>query len=228
MRKTAVAGPGPSVSHQVAESHKRDFWIKENLKHKAPHFRLRKCGRIVNGIAKSRQCDLLDVGCGPATLSSVLHENIHYYGLDLAIQTPADNLLEVDILKAPIAFGNMKFDIVVAQGLFEYLGSEQSLKLREIAQILRENGAFVVSYTNFGHRDTRLFEAFSNVQPLSAFKQDLARSFRILKSFPTSYNWHGGQPSRKIAMAVNMPVVPAIPVVSAKLAVEYFFICSKQ
>ncbi len=226
MRKSAVAGPGPSVSQRIAESHKRDFWIRENLKHVSPHFRLRKCGRIVNAIAQGRKCDLLDIGCGPATLRSVLADNIRYYGIDLAIHIPADYLLEVDILKAPIAFGTMTFDIVVAQGVFEYVGSQQAEKLGEIAEILRPDGTFIVTYTNFAHRDSRMFEAYSNIQPLRDFKQDLARYFRIRRSFPTSHNWHGGQPWRRTPMAVNRPITPTIPVVSRKLAVEYFFICS--
>ncbi len=219
---------GPIISQQIAESHKRDFWIKENQKSALPYFRLRKCGRIVAAIAGGREGDLLDVGCGTATLMCLLPENIHYFGIDIAIHNPADNLREADILQTPIAFDDMKFDLVVAQGLFEYVGSQQSEKFREIAQVLRPDGTFIVSYTNFGHRDSRAFEAYSNIRPLRDFRADLDRSFRIRRSFPAAHNWYGGQPRGRAAVAVNMPVTANIPFFSPKLAVEYFFVCSAR
>lgn len=210
---------------KVAEAHKRDFWIKENRKHIPPHFRLRKCARIVNAVARGRTCDLLDVGCGPATLASLLDKRISYYGVDIAIQEPAPNLREADILRESVAFGDMSFDIVVAQGLFEYMAGRQSQKFGEIARILRENGTFIVSYTNFSHRDTRLFKAFSNVRTVQSFQQDLERYFRIERRFPGSHNWHGGQPTRGVIMAANRYVNLDIPFLSPKLAVDYFFVC---
>lgn len=222
----AVAWPKREVApSQIAETHKRDFWIKENQKHIVAHFRLRKCARIVNAVARGRECDLLDVGCGPATLMHLLDKGINYYGIDLAIHTPAANLRETDILKAPIAFDDMSFDIVVAQGLFEYMAALQSQKFSEIARILRKNGTFIVTYTNFSHRDTSLFEAFSNVQRIRSFQQDLERYFRVQRRFPASHNWHAGQPARKIIVAANKYVNVDIPILSPKLAVEYFFVC---
>ena len=217
-----------SARADVAESHKRHFWIEENKKHIPAHYRLRKTGRIVNALAGSRNCDLLDVGCGPATLRTVLRPNIHYHGIDIALQAPAPYLLEMDILKGPIKFGDRRFDIIVAQGLFEYLGHVQSQKFKEIAGLMTDHGKFVVTYTNFGHRAKHFFEAFSNVQPMADFREELARHFTIERSFPTSYNWHGGQPTRKLLMAANMHLTVDIPVIAPKLAVEYFFICSRR
>jgi SAM-dependent methyltransferase len=218
----------PEKAEQIAGSHKREFWIKENQKHVPAHYRLQKCARIVRRIAGSRQCDLLDVGCGPATLMSVLPENVRYAGIDIAIRNPAPNLLESDILQAPIRFGDQKFDVVVAQGLFEYLGAHQSEKLGEIAGLLREHGKFVVTYTNFSHRARQIFEAFSNVQPPGDFRQDLARYFAVDRYFPASHNWHGGQPTRAAIKAANMRLNANIPLISPRLAVEYFFICSPR
>lgn len=212
-------------SSKIAEAHKYDFWIKENRKHIPPHFRLRKCARIVNGVARGRTCDLLDVGCGPATLASLLDKSISYYGVDIAIQEPAPNLREADVLSEPVAFGDMSFDIVVAQGLFEYMAGRQSQKFGEIERILRENGTFIVSYTNFSHRDARLFKAFSNVRTVQSFQQDLERYFRVERRFPGSHNWHGGQPTRGVIMAANRYVNLDIPFLSPKLAVDYFFVC---
>lgn len=215
----------PATPREIAEAHDREFWRKENQKHIAPHFRLRKCARVVNAIAGGRECSLLDVGCGPGTLMSVLNENIHYYGLDFALHASAANLREVDILSAPISFYGMKFDIVVAQGLFEYVGSAQSQKFSEIAQLLREDGTFVVSYTNFSHRDSRPFKAFSNIQTLREFRQELERYFTVRRRIPCSHNWHGGQPRRRLVMGVSMRVNAHVPFFSPRLAVDYFFVC---
>ena len=219
--------PGSSAG-SIADSYKRDFWIKENLKHAEPHYRLQKTARLINRIADGRPCDLLDLGCGPATLMRMLQDNIHYYGIDIAIHDLAPNLLEADILQAPIRFGDRRFDIVVAQGLFEYVGGFQAAKFAEIAQLLNEGGTFVVTYTNFGHRSKHVFEAFSNVQPFAAFRDSLSRYFTLKRVFPTSHNWYGGQPRRGLVKAANMHLNMNIPVLSPRLAVEYFFICSPR
>jgi SAM-dependent methyltransferase len=212
----------------VADSHKRDFWIQENKKHSPAHYRLRKTGWVVNQVAGSGERDLLDVGCGPATLATVLRPGINYHGIDIAIQEPAPNLIELDILKQPITFGDRRFDLVVGQGLFEYLADKQSEKFAEIADLLTADGKFVVTYTNFGHRAKYVFKAFSNVQPIADFRGDLARQFTIERQFPTSYNWNGGQPVHKLLQAANMNLTANIPVVGPKLAVEYFFVCSRR
>jgi len=216
------------VSESIANAYKRDFWIEENKKHAAAHYRLRKTARIINAVAGDSECDLLDVGCGPATLMRCLRPNIHYYGIDLAIHDPAPNLIEADILERPIRFGDRRFDIVVAQGLFEYVGTSQSRKFGEIARLLNERGKFVVTYTNFNHRDTHIFEAFSNVRSLGDFRQDLARWFAIDRCFPISHNWHGGQPTRKLVMAANMNLNVNVPGISPRLGVDYLFICSRR
>ena len=220
-------GPGESI-RSIADSYKRDFWIKENLKHARPHYRLQKTARIVNRIAPGSGCDLLDVGCGPATLMHLLRDGINYYGIDIAIHSPAPNLIEADILKTPIKFGDRRFDIIVAQGLFEYVGDFQETKFAEIAQLLTEGGRFIVTYTNFGHRSKYIFEPFSNVRPFADFRESLGRYFTISRIFPTSHNWHGGQPRRPLVMAANMHVNVNIPVLSPRLAVEYFFVCSPR
>jgi SAM-dependent methyltransferase len=219
---------GQGTRAGVAESHKRDFWIQENKKHTPAHYRLRKTGLVVNRVAGTGERDLLDVGCGPATLATVLRPGINYHGIDIAVQRPAPNLLELDILKQPIVFGGRRFGIVVAQGLFEYMADKQSRKFAEIADLLTSDGKFIVTYTNFGHRARHVFEAFSNVQPMADFRADLARHFTIDRAFPTSYNWNGGQPGHKLLQAVNMGITTSIPVIGPKLAVEYFFICSRR
>ena len=93
--------------------YQRDFWSTENLKFRQPHYRMEKAVRIITDFARGRECDLLDIGCGPATLMHMLPSNIHYYGIDIAIQEPAPNLSETDIVKAPIRFADKTFDIVM-------------------------------------------------------------------------------------------------------------------
>jgi SAM-dependent methyltransferase len=222
------ANDGGPTREGTADLYKRDFWIKENQKHIPAHYRLQKSARIINDIAGHRERDLLDVGCGPATLMRLMQPNIHYHGIDIAIHDPASNLVEADILEKPIRFADKRFDIVAALGLFEYAGTSQEEKFSEIAQLLTEGGRFVLTYTNFEHRDKHIFEAFSNVQLFGEFRQSLARYFTVDRYFPTSYNWHGSQPSRPLLKAVNMHVRANVPVIGPRLAVEYFFICSRR
>ena len=204
----------------------RDFWSKENLQFAQAHFRMEKAVRIINGITRGREADLLDVGCGPAALRHLLGENIHYYGIDIAIHDPAPNLIEADFLKTPIEFGGKMFDLVVAQGVFEYVGAFQSQKLAEISSVLTDNGKLIVSYWNFGHRDRRVYPVFNNVQSMTQFRAALTRYFSIDRSFPVGHNWRQHEPGRKALGAAQMWVNTNIPFISPALAVEYFFICS--
>src|ERR1041385_6727346 len=107
------------MSETKGKLYKRDFWITENLRYAKPHFRLAKAARIINSLAEGRQCSLLDVGCGPATLMHLLRENIQYHGIDIAIQSPSPNLRQIDLTQQPIAFDDQAFDIIIAQGFFE-------------------------------------------------------------------------------------------------------------
>lgn len=211
----------------VEKYYKRDFWAAENLKYLKPHFRLAKAARIVNRIAGTRRCDLLDVGCGPATLAREINSNIDYYGIDIAIQNPAPNLLQEDFLSCPIQFGDRQFDIIVAQGVFEYVGSYQEQKLAEIHRLLRKGGKFLASYVNFDHIHKFIYEPYSNVQSLSEFRESLKRHFRVDRCFPTSYGWHHREPERDdLKRAIQMRINVDIPLLGRRLGVEYFFICS--
>jgi SAM-dependent methyltransferase len=207
---------------------KRDFWRAEGEKFVEPHYRLRKAARIVTACAGERECDLLDLGCGPGTLMRVLPPTIHYYGIDLAIRDPAPNLLESDLIENPIAFGDHRFDIVLAQGLFEYLEDAQERKLAEVAKILKPRGTFVVSYTNFCHRRTELYWQYSNIRASGEFRRSLEQFFIVDRQIPASHNWYHGQPARRLNMALNMHVNVRIPLLSERLAVEYFFVCSSR
>jgi SAM-dependent methyltransferase len=210
----------------TARYYTRDFWRNENLKFVKSHFRMERAARIINAMARGKESDLLDVGCGPAALMHLLDENIHYYGIDIAIHEPAPNLIEADFLDTPIKFGERPFDIILAQGVFEYVGTFQSQKLAEISKLLAYDGKFIVSYWNFGHRDKRVYPVFNNIQSYSQFRKSLSRYFTIDDSFPVGHNWHQREPGRRFMKAAQMHANVNIPVISPMLAVEYFFICS--
>lgn len=206
--------------------YKKDFWRAENLKYSRPHLRMEKVSQIVNKLAGDRDCTLLDVGCGPATLQTLLRPNVQYNGIDIAIQAPAPNLLEADIIEAPISFGGRTFDIVVAQGFFEYVGEHQSRKFAEIARLLNPGGVFIASYVNFDHRHPEVYWPYSNVLAFSDFSRSLGEHFTIRRCFPTSYNWNHWEPSQKLVRAVNMRINMNIPLVGPVLAVQYLVLCT--
>ena len=215
-------------ARSAVQNYGRDFWSKENLKFSQPHYRMQKALRIINNIARGQPCDLLDIGCGPAALMHLLPPTIHYHGIDIAIQDPAPNLLSTDILRAPIAFAGQKFDIIIAQGVFEYLPEVQSQKFAEIAQLLRPGGTFIVTYWNYAHRNAKVYHAHTNVQPFGDFRRDLEQQFSIDRFFPASHNWYHGSPSWRLNRALNMRININIPVISPLLGVEYFIVCSPR
>jgi SAM-dependent methyltransferase len=217
-----------SRADSAARYYKKDFWSKESLTYSQPHYRLEKSARIINRLARGRECTLLDVGCGPATLMRLVTPNIQYHGIDIVIHEPTANLMEGDLLESPIRFGDKRFDIILAQGFFEYAGDFQAQKFAEIARLLNENGTFIVSYGNFSHRHTRIYWPYNNVQAIGDFRQSLSNHFRINRILPTAHNWNHSEPNRKLVKAVNMHVNVNIPFVTPMLAVEYFFICSSR
>jgi SAM-dependent methyltransferase len=226
MDERAAQGKGQSQADGAVRYYKRDFWGTENLKYAEPHFRMRKVARVVSGAARGRECDLLDVGCGPGTLGRLMPPSVHYHGIDIAIPDPAPNLIEMDIIDSPINFRDMRFDLVVAQGMFEYVGEFQSQKFAEIRDLLKSDGKFILTYQNFAHRQQEIYWPYSNVQQPGDFRRDLSRFFKIERSFPVSHNWSHSQPNRKFMKALQARRNINIPVLSALLAVDYFYICS--
>ena len=208
--------------------YKKDFWREENLKYVRPHFRMEKVSGLINRMAAGKERTLLDVGCGPASLMSLLQPNIQYYGIDIAIQNPAPNLMEADLIEEPIRFGDRQFDIVLAQGFFEYVGKFQSQKFAEIAELLNDDGVFIATYVNFDHRHRDIYEPYSNVQPFRDFRKSLAEHFKIQRFYPTSYHWNHWEPSRKLIRAANMRINVNIPIIAPVLGVQYILICSAR
>jgi SAM-dependent methyltransferase len=207
---------------------RRKVWDEESHKFATPYFRLEKAARMAGAIAGGRDADLLDIGCGPATLARLLDPGIAYHGIDIAIQEPTPNLIELDFLEQPIAFGAKTFDIVVAMGVFEYTAGRQDEKLAEIRRTLKSTGKFLVSYTNFGHRKPNIYHLYNNVRPLREFRASLSRHFVIDRHFPTSYNWNHGQPNKRFLRTAQRHLNLNVPLIGPTLAVEYCFICSPR
>jgi len=228
MEDQETIGKATQSHSDNARRYKRDFWATENREFAEPHFRLNKVARIVREMVGEKECDLLDLGCGPSTFAHLVPENVHYHGIDIAIHDPAPNLIEMDLLETPIDFRGMKFDLVLAQGLFEYLGDRQRQKFAEIRALLKDDGKFFVTYMNFAHRQKNLYHAYSNVQEPEVFRRDLERYFTIDRVFPGAYNWNHTMPSRRLMKKAQARFDVNIPFLSPILAVDYFYICSPR
>ncbi len=161
----------------------------------------------------------------PRRWLSSCQRGVRYHGIDIAIQEPASNLIETDIIEAPIAFGGKTFDVIVAQGMFEYVGRFQSQKFAEIASLLNDGGKFIVTYQNFAHRHKEIYWPYSNVCLPGDFRADLSRFFAVERSFPVSHNWNHSQPNRRLMQAAQAHLNVNVPVVSKILAVDYVYIC---
>lgn len=203
----------------------KDYWAIENSQYAEPSFRLFKCARMINKLANGRQCSLLDVGCGPGALRPLLDRSISYKGIDIAIQQPASYMREVDFAKNPISYDGQKFDFVTALGVLEYMGTLQDQKFQEINNILHRDGRFIMSYINFGHFRHRVWPNYNNVQPIRTMAASLSRAFTIERCFPASHHWRQRQPGKNALPRIQMHVNFNVPVLSPKLAVEYFFVC---
>jgi SAM-dependent methyltransferase len=129
---------------------------------------------------------------------------------------------------APISFGAKEFDVIVAQGVFEYIGRWQDRKFAEIARILRKDGIFIASYVNFGHRAAHIYAPYNNIQSFRDFSRSLTACFDIRRVIPTSHQWHHREPRRQWMKRLQMKLNIRVPVISQLLAVEYFFVCSKR
>lgn len=208
--------------------YKRDFWGVENLKFAKPHFRMLRAAEVVREIAGSRECDLLDVGCGPAAVERLLPANVHYYGIDIAIQDSAPNLMEMDITESPIDFEGRQFDIILMQGVFEYLGTYQEKKFAELRELLKPGGKFVVTYTNFAHRKKLIYGYYSNIQPPGEFRRELCKYFIVEQCFPTAYNWNHTYPTKQLVTSLESRLRVNVPVIGAKLAMDHLYVCAAR
>lgn len=208
--------------------YKRDFWIEENLGYAKPTFRTRRLARLVTKLLDGESCDLLDLGCGPAALRPLVGTNINYHGIDIAIHEPAPYLRELDFAKNVISYDDKRFRIVVAMGVFEYMGRRQAEKFAEIRRILETNGKFIMSYVNFQHYRRKIYPMYNNVQSIQEMRRSLEQTFSVDQCYPECHHWRHKQPGKNALPALQMKLERSIPLFSRLFAVEYFFVCSRR
>jgi cyclopropane fatty-acyl-phospholipid synthase-like methyltransferase len=134
----------------------------------------------------------------------------------------------MDFLDQSISFRGQSFDLIVAQGVFEYVGRFQSRKLKEIRDLLRDGGTFVVTYTNYAHRQKTHYWAHNNIQQPAEFRRELEQFFRVEKCFPSAHHWKQIHPSRRLMRALQARLDVTIPVISTLFAVDYLYVCSPR
>ena len=206
----------------------KSFWIEENSIYIPANFRMRKCARFLNQQINDRPRDLLDLGCGPATLRQILDPNFNYHGIDIALHYEAPYLIEDDFVAQKVSFRDKRFDVVVALGVFEYMGSHQDEKFEEIRDLMNEGGTFIMSYINFDHFRSIIYPIYNNVQRIQEMKHALSHYFDVQKVFPSSHHWRHKQPGKNALPRLQMHFSTHVPLLSTKLAVEYFFVCSPR
>ncbi|MGE7999173.1 class I SAM-dependent methyltransferase [Lysinibacillus sp. NPDC093190] len=205
----------------------KQYWIKENYKYKNVHFRLEKIAKIINMKSK-KSADLLDIGCGTATLSTIIREDLNYFGIDIAPHSKEPNIKELDIANSVIQFDERKFDVIVSSGLFEYLGDKHIEKMNEISNILEDRGIFIVSFSNMKHIKKPNYPSWNNSESISVFKSNLEKNFRVIDYFPAYHNTKYTEISngfwKKLARKININ----IPVISKLWGIDFIFICTKK
>jgi len=214
------------MSNTEKKFYQRDYWIKENLRYTHVYFRTVKLASIINAMSRGEQCDLLDVGCGPETLSSLLNKNINYFGIDIAIQNPKQHLREVDITCNPIHFKGQIFDFVVAAGLFEYMGGHSEEKYLEIRSLLKPSGKFIVTYMNMAHCTKPSYPSWNNITTINKFKTDLSKYYYIQDYFPSYYSTKSGDLQNVLMRKLQLHFNLDLPLLGKKYGVNYIFICS--
>lgn len=114
---------------------------------------------VLDLLAGTPACALLDVGCGPGVLASaLLRSPSHSFGITVLDQSPAmvrycvsnaekDGKLTASIgdLEA-LPFGAASFDVTLATGVLEYLDARTALN--EISRVTRPGGMAIVSMLN--------------------------------------------------------------------------------
>jgi SAM-dependent methyltransferase len=155
------------------------YWRQESLLYSQPHRRLRLVARLINRSDRTR---LLDVGCGPATLRTLLRPDIAYYGSDLIghARPLLDDRFEAQDFNRTCdlsAFADQAIDIVHVGGLLEYLQYPGQL-LGEIRRVAPA-ALLVVTMVNFAsHR----FRDPASHHPRWIYKPTLPAFFDLLAS----------------------------------------------
>ena len=129
------------------------YWDRGVDRFDRPHPRLKRIASIVEGLSPSPHT-LLDIGCGKATLRSLLPASLEYCGVDiaaadLATQDP-EHFTNEDLDQTQLSFPDRTFDAVVCSGVFEYISSRERF-LSFVASKVAPDGSLIFSFTNREH-----------------------------------------------------------------------------
>ena len=121
-----------------------------------PHPRLRRIAKIVVDLVNPNEnpTTVLDVGCGKATLRSLLPTCVEYFGIDFTVEklesTDPQHFSSEDLDNPQRAFQDRVFDIVICSGIFEYISHPEQF-LQFVTSKVSAGGHLIFSYTNRRH-----------------------------------------------------------------------------
>lgn len=156
------------------------FWQDESLLYQTPHPRLRQVANLLNAGTARR---LLDVGCGPATLRSLLAPSFTYFGCDItdhAAPLLGDRFLHLDFnVDCGLGFfANRRIDVVHIGGVLEYLRYPGHL-LGEIRRITGQGARLIATSTHF---ESHYYRDAKHHHPQWIYKPALAEFLELLAS----------------------------------------------
>lgn len=117
-----------------------------------------ECLRIIlDMIPDGKGLDILDMGCGPGSMTEMLAKNHHVVGVDISekmVDFAKRNSNSDAVYMAGDAEtfdSNRKFDVAISKGMFEYLESDDEA-MGNIHRLLKPNGRLIAEFRHAGFR----------------------------------------------------------------------------
>ncbi|HEY9514849.1 MAG TPA: class I SAM-dependent methyltransferase [Gemmatimonadaceae bacterium] len=193
-----------------------------------PHPRLRL---IANAIARlpGNVSTLLDIGCGPGTLRSLLPATIEYFGVDIAgdvipVREDPEHFVIADLNHEDDCFPGRRFTVVVASGMFEYVRDPDRFLLF-VERKLSPDGHFILTYLNrWRYRD-----AFRRLQGLFPTYPDPHLNFMSVPAAVRLLKNDGFTVERSQALTRSAKVIPGAALLRhlplSLMASQFLFVC---
>lgn len=146
MSRYTQASATPLTAEAITE-----HWNDRARAFGTPHLRLRTITSLVASLPGGPG-SLLDIGCGPATLGSMLPSGTDYFGGDIAsdvmpMGNSPDHFAVADLNAGEEPFPTRRFDVVVVSGMFEYI-RDPSAFVKLLARKVRPEGHLILTYMN--------------------------------------------------------------------------------